>query len=110
MKKAMRMLRRVGCTSSVLKRDVSVKWLRSWIGLISESDIRQIVVQAESIQSPKKQRRTIEKSLQSWVHESGDVLIRRVIAERRLPEDQGQPGRRQFQAGKAETRAARAVK
>ena len=39
---------------------------------ISESDIRQITVQAASIESPEKQRRTIEKSPQSNVHESGD--------------------------------------
>ena len=68
------------CTSSVLKqRDVSVKWLRSWIGLrtdminrFPESGIRQIAVQAASIESTKKQRRTIEKSPQPNVHESSD--------------------------------------
>ena len=39
---------------------------------ISESDTRQIVVQAASIESPEKQRRMIEKPPQSNVHESGD--------------------------------------
>ena len=40
---------------------------------ISELDIRHIAVQAASIESPEKQRRTIEKSSQSKVHEPGDV-------------------------------------
>ena len=40
---------------------------------ISESVIRQIAVQAASIESPEKQRRTIEKSSQSKVYEPGDV-------------------------------------
>ena len=112
---------------------------------ISESDIRQIAVQAASIESPEKQGRTIEKSHQSNVHESGDghtnadalaktegkkesekgkvqtqvrwslllcarAVIRGVTVERKLLEGQEQPGRRQLRAGKAEMRAARAVK
>ena len=113
---------------------------------ISESDIRQIAEQAASMESPEKQRRTIEKSSQSKVYEPGDVLstplprleearraeegrtrgpdpsslaivsgvahavIRRVTVERRLLGGQDQPGYGQFQARKAETKAAKAVK
>ena len=77
MKRVMRMLGRVGYTSSVSKqRDVSVKWLRSWIGprteMTNRFPNRQIAEQAESIESPEKQRRTIEKSPQSNVHEPRD--------------------------------------
>ena len=74
------MLGRVGCTSSVFKqRCVSVKWLRSWIGLrtdminrfLNQTFVRMLC--KLSPLSPKKQRRTLEKSSQSQVHESVDV-------------------------------------
>ena len=108
---------------------------------ISESDIRQIAVQIASIESTEKQMRTIEKSSQSKVHESGDVptdvdalakteggkksgkgkdarivsgvvhsVIRRMTVERRRLGSREQPCRRQFQAGKAKMKAAKAEK
>ena len=42
---------------------------------ISESDIQQIAAQAALKEFTEKQRRTIEKSLQSKVHGSGDASI-----------------------------------
>ena len=76
----MRMLGRVGCTSSVLKAAGCFRQVAAILDgaedkhdqPISESGIRQITLQAASTESPEKQRRTIETSSQSKVHESGE--------------------------------------
>ena len=72
--KVTRMLGRVGFISSVWKlRDVSARWLRSWIGTRS-TDFR-IRLSTNSCAGCEEQRRTIEKSHQSKVHGSGDASM-----------------------------------
>ena len=135
-----RLLVRVGCTCSVLKqRDVSVKWLRSWIGPRTDMINRfpnqtfgRLLCRLRLKNLPRNRggrlRNHLSRRCMNQVAEKGrtrgpdpsslaivsgvvHTVVQRVTVERRLLGGQEQPrSRRQSQAGKAETKAAKAAK